>query len=174
MSAWAGVHLSGCVLLLVAGWAKLREPAPTRRVLAGLVGRTRSVPSWAVRGGGLVELGLGAVALATAAPGPAMAVAACYLTFAGFVTVLLAKGVSSQGCGCFGGAAEDVPLGPLHIVVNLALASTALTVAAGGGLPVPLTERAAVTVLAVALAWVVYQVLVPLPRLMAAVRDAGS
>lgn len=172
MTAWAGPYLAGCILLVVAGGAKMRAPAATQEVLGRLAGRAVPVPSWAVRAGAVAELALGVTALCSATAGAAMAVALCYATFAGFVMLSLAKGGAGHGCGCFGAAADDVPIGPLHVAVNLLLASAALAVATGGGLPAPVTERAATTVLAAGVAWVIYQVLVPLPRLMAAVKVA--
>ncbi|HVE46025.1 MAG TPA: MauE/DoxX family redox-associated membrane protein [Acidimicrobiales bacterium] len=172
MTAWAGLYLAGCILLVVAGWAKVREPAATERALAGASAGSMSAPFWAVRAGGLVEVALGMTGLSAAAPRPAALVALCYTAFAGFVVVALARGSAGRGCGCFGAGADDVPLGPLHVVVNLALASAAAAVAAGGGLAAPAMERAGVSVLAAVLAWVVFQVFVPLPRLMAVVREA--
>lgn len=171
MTSWVGPHLAACVLLVVAGVAKVREPASTQQVLRRLARSRVPVPNWAVRGGGLAELVLGAVALVTSSATPAALVAFCYLAFAGLVAVSIASGSADQGCGCFGGGGSDVPLGPLHIVVNLGLATAALAVAAGGGLPAPGVERVAASLLGGLLAWVVYQVLVPLPRLMAAVRS---
>lgn len=170
MTAWAGPYLAGCLLLLVAGGTKVREPAVTRRVLAGFVTRKVDVPSWAVQAVGLFEMLIGAVALFSASPAPAVLVAFLYLGFAGFVALSLASGDAGQGCGCFGEVGADVPLGLPHMVVDLTLASAALAVAAGGGLSAPAAGRVALIALAGVLAWVVYQVLVPLPRLMAGVR----
>ncbi len=174
MTAWGGPYLGACVLLAFAGGAKVREPAATQRVLRSLARSRLSVPNWAVRAGGLAEFLVGAGALVTSSATPAAAVALCYLAFAGFVAVSLASGAGDSGCGCFGGGGADVPVGPLHISVNLALATAALVVAAGGGLSATGMERVMVSLLGGLLAWVVYQVLVPLPRLMAAVRLTRS
>lgn len=172
MTGAAGPYLAGCVLLAVAGVAKVREPQATRRALAGFPGRGASIPSWAVRAGGVAEVALGVTALATGAPGPALVVTLCYLAFAGFVTASLARGRGAR-CGCFGEAAGDIAVGPLHAAVDVVLAAAALAVASTGGLHAPPLERAAMYPLAAGLAWVIYLVLVPLPRLMAAVRGTG-
>lgn len=172
MTAWAGPYLAACVLLVAAGGAKMRQPAGTRQVLRGLAGSRLSVPRWVVRAGGLVELIVGIVALCTSSPAPAALVACFYLAFAAFVAVSLATGAGDRGCGCFGDTGSDVPLGPLHVAVNLGLALAGVAVAAGGGLPAPGMGRVVVSLLGGVLAWVAYQVLVPLPRLMAAVRLA--
>jgi len=54
-------------------------------------------------------------------------VAASYLAFAGFVTVVLTRGGPLASCGCFG--TPDTPATRLHVVVDLALAVSAATVA---------------------------------------------
>ena len=172
MTAAAGPYLAGCVLLMVAGAAKLREPAATQRALAGVGRRGLAVRGTTVRAGGAAELVLGATAFSTTAAGPAAAVAVCYLAFVGFVIASLAHGGNAGGCGCFGAASAAVPLGGLHAALNAAVAVAALAVTAGGGLQAPAVERAVVSVLAAGLAWVGYLVLVPLPRLMVAVRAA--
>lgn len=93
--------------------------------------------------------------------------------FAAFVAASLASTGGAAGCGCFGEAAADIALGPLHVAVNLALAGAALAVAAGGGLDAPIVERAAVTGAAAVVAWVASLVLVQLPRLLA-MRRVGA
>lgn len=60
----------------------------------------------------------------------------------------------------------------MHAAVNGLLAAAAIVVAAGGGLQPTLVERSVLLVLAAGVAWVVYLVLVPLPQLMLAVRQA--
>lgn len=163
----AGPYLAACVLLVVAGVAKLRRPEPTRAALAsaGL-----ALPALPVRLLGGVEVALGAVGASTAAAGPALAVAAAYAAFAGFTLVSLRRR-DGAGCGCFGEA--TAPLHPLHVVVDLALAAAALVVTAGGGVVASAGARGALTVLGAAVAWVAYLVLVPLPRLLGAVAEAG-
>lgn len=171
MTAAAGPFLAGCILLMVAGLAKVREPAATQRAMAALGGRRLAVPAPMVRAGGVAELVLGAVAFSTGSPTPAAAVAVCYLAFLVFVMASVAGGGGVGGCGCFGEAAGAVPVGALHGAVNGALAAAAFAVAAGGGLHPSSGEKLVVSVLAAALAWVGYLVLVPLPALMAGVRE---
>lgn len=173
MTPAAAPYLAACWLLVAAGAAKLARPEATRRALAAVAGRTpNAVPAEAVRVLALTECAVGAVGLTAAAPGPAVGVAFCYLGFAAFVALSLARGVTA-GCGCFGATAADVPLGPLHGAVDLALAASALAVALGGGLPAGGAGRVAATLASAGLAWVVYLVVVPLPRLLAAVREAA-
>ncbi len=172
MTAGAGVYLAACVLLVAAGTAKMRRPAGAQAAIAALLGPRLSVPGTAVRAGGALELLLGTAALTTTSAGPAAAVAACYAVFALFVASSLARGATA-GCGCFGQAAGLVPVGRLHLLVNVVLAAAALVVASAGGLDGPATERAAVAMAAAGLAWVIYLVLVPLHLLTAAVREPG-
>lgn len=172
MTAAGGVYAAACLLLAAAGVAKVRQPGATQRALTGVLGPL-AVPRRAVRVGGAAEVALAALALATGAPGPAVAVALCYLGFAAFVVVSIARGDEADGCGCFGDAAADVALGPLHAVVNVAMAGAAVAVAASGGLGAAGPGRAAVSVAAAGLAWATYLVLVPLPRLLAVVAEPG-
>ena len=170
MTAAAGPYLAACVLLAVAGVAKARDQGPTQRALAGVLPGRWTVPAWAVRAGGVAELAVAAMALATAAPEAAVAVGLCYLAFAAFVAGSLVRTGGEAGCGCFGQPTSAVPLGPLHVAVNVALAAAAFVVAGAGGLHGATVERAVVTVAAGGLAWTTYLVLVPLPQLLAAAR----
>lgn len=170
MTAAGGVYAAACLLLAAAGVAKVRQPAATVRALAGVLGWP-AVPRRGVQAGGGAEVALAAVALLTGRPGPAVAVGLCYLGFAAFVVVSVARGGEGAGCGCFGDAAADVALGPLHAAVNLAMAGAAGAVAVAGGLGATGPERAALSVAAASLAWATYLVLVPLPRLLAVVRE---
>ncbi len=162
----AGPYVAGCLLLLAAGVMKLRRPGSTRRTLAaaGL-----QVPQWAVALLGLSEVILGLVAVANGGSMAALAVAACYLAFAGFAAMALRRSPGVD-CGCFGDTAA--PLGPLHLALNAAMALAALVVAGDGGLPAGLGARVAVAVPGAALAWVAYLAMVPLPRLTQVVRQA--
>lgn len=167
--AAAGPFVAGCLLLMAAGVAKLRRPAAARRTLAAAGLR---VPGWTVTAGGAAELAVGAFAVAGGGRAAAFAVAACYAGFATFVALLMGR-ERNVGCGCFGETAA--PLGPLHVVVNVALAIAALTVAGAGGLAAAAPPaRPALAVLGAALAWVAYLTLVPLPLLLQTVRESRS
>ena len=167
MTAAAGPYLAGCVLLVVAGGAKLRRPAGTQRALvaAGL-----PAPGWAVRFGGTVELVLGAAAAGSGSGRAALGVAATYALFAAFVVASL-RSPGGGGCGCFG--ETTTPVHPVHVAVDLGIAAAALAVAVDGGLAATPATRAVLVALGAAVAWVAYLVLVPLPRLLGVVGEVG-
>jgi hypothetical protein len=170
VTAAAGPYLAACWLLVAAGATKLARPDATRRSIAAVAGRAAgAVPEGVVKAGALAECVLGAVGMTSGTARPALAVALCYLAFAAFVAISNGRGAGA-GCGCFGAATADVPLGPLHLVVDLGLAASALAVGLGGGLGGG-AERVAVAMAGAGLAWVVYLVLVPLPRLLVDVRE---
>lgn len=169
MTPLAGLHLAGCLLLVVAGAAKLRRPTPARAAFAAATGAR--LPTWAVRAGGAVEVAVGAGALSSPQPAAAWAVAALYAAFAVFVVVALRRsGGRATSCGCFGDT--GAPLHTVQAVVDTAIATAAVAVAAGGGLAAGPAERAGLVVLGAAVAWVVYLGLVPFPRLLGTVRQA--
>jgi hypothetical protein len=171
VTAAGGPFLAACILLVAAGVAKARQPAGTLAALA-LLGPRLHVPRWAVQLIGASEAVLGTTAVVTGSAASAVAVAACYLAFAGFVAASLARGTHA-GCGCFGQAEGVVPLGRLHLVADVVMAVAAVWVAAAGGVAAGagVAERIVVSAAAAALAWVVYLALVPLARLGAAVRE---
>lgn len=170
MTPLAGLHLAGCLLLVVAGAAKLHRPVPARAALVAATGVR--LPPGAVRAGGAVEMALGAVAVVSPEPAVAWAVATCYAAFAAYVVVALRRsGGRAASCGCFGDSG-----GPLHAVqavVDASMAAAAVAVAAGGGLVAGPAERAGLVALGGAVAWVAYLALVPFPRLLGAVREAA-
>ncbi len=96
MSALAGPLIVACLLLVVAGVAKIHRPGATAAAAAAL-----GLPSNAVlvRGLGVGEL---AVAVATMAFGGwwPVVVGAVYSGFAAFIVVAVRRGVES--CGCLG------------------------------------------------------------------------
>src|SRR5690348_7783572 len=99
MSVLEGPFAATCVLLALAGVAKLVRPAPT-------VGALRAV-RWPasfllVRVLGGVEIVVGVVALITGAPAVALVVALLHVAFAVFVAVAMRAGSPVQSCGCFG------------------------------------------------------------------------
>jgi uncharacterized membrane protein YphA (DoxX/SURF4 family) len=118
------------VLLLLAGWAKLRDLDSFRDILANyellappLVGPMASVLA-------LAECAAGALLLpgATRPIGAALA-AAVWLVVTAAVALALARGRGGIACGC-GAAQQDVPLGTGLVVRNLVLlALTALAAA---------------------------------------------
>lgn len=164
----AGPYLAACLLLVAAGGAKIGRPDPTRRALRD--GLRLTLPTGAVRLAGGVEATLGATAVLTGRSATAFAVTATYLAFAAF-TIASARSPHPTNCGCFGAAGDGVPTGPVHVMVNLAAAASALVVATQGGLP---AQRIAVTLLAGGLAYATYLLLVPLPRLRAAVHQGRT
>lgn len=164
----AGPYLAACLLLVAAGVAKIYRPDTTRRALTTVA--HRAVPSIAVRLAGGAEILLGTAAVVVASPTTALAVAATYVIFAGF-SFAFSRTPTPTSCGCFGAGSEGVPTSLLHVIVNLAAALAALSVATDGGLP---ADRAVVTVLAAGLAYATYLLLVPLPRLRAAIQGTRT
>lgn len=128
MSVFAGPFTIAACLLAIAGLAKAGQPAATAGALAavGLPNRR-----WMVRAGGLAEALLACAALATGNVPLALLVAASYVGFAAFVAAALYKGTPLSSCGCFGKI--DTPPHPLHIVLDVLAAGTAVGVAADGG-----------------------------------------
>jgi hypothetical protein len=128
MGVWAGPFLIAALLLAAAGLAKVIDPTTTVGALRGLGWR---VPAGAVRAGGAAEAVLAVVAVLTGAPAAAIAVAASYLLFTGFVVVARARRLPIGSCGCFGKV--DTPPSAVHVVVNLGAAVAAVGVALGDG-----------------------------------------
>jgi hypothetical protein len=113
--------LAACLLLVVSGAAKLRNPRPAAAALRalGVPAATLVVPVAAV-----VELAAGVAGIA--APRTALFAGALYVVFACLVGAQLARG-STASCGCLGSA--DTPPSPLHLVIDAALAATAFAAA---------------------------------------------
>lgn len=172
-----GLYFASCALLVVAGAAKVLKPADTARGLAASLsqpagaGRIRRL-SLAVRVGSFVETALGLAALVYLSVGLAVAVAVSYGCFCAFVIWARHRGGPLSTCGCFG--TPDTPPTGLHLVLDGALALSAVWVAADGargwswtwltGQPwhgVPLV------LLSVALAWFVGLCLTGAARLLA-------
>lgn len=123
--------LVACALLVVAGTSKALRPADTARAvhsfLPGMPVRRLSV------GVGLLATGevvLGVTALALAGPAPELAVAGSYVSFALVVAYARRRGGPLASCGCFG--TPDTPASGLHVVMDLALAGTAVAMALAG------------------------------------------
>ena len=173
MLVLAGPFLAAASLLVLAGLAKVRDPAPLVRALrsAGL-----SVPRALVRAAAAAEVALGAAALALGSQVAAALVALSYAGFTVFVMVALHRGGVPASCGCFGRA--DTPPSRTRAVLTLALAAVAAAVAVRpvGTLPGVLaaTPAAGVPLLlaSAALAAVTYVALAVLPLVGPAARAA--
>lgn len=128
MGILAGPFAGVAALLALSGVLKVRRPAPTARALtaSGL-----GVLAPLARPFGLAEVVVGAGALVVGGHVLPAAVAAFYLGFAGFVALNLANAAPAADCGCFGQA--DAPPTVLHLVLNLAAAAVAASVAVGSG-----------------------------------------
>jgi hypothetical protein len=127
LTSLLGPYLAGCVLLVVAGAAKVRRPADTAIALAGLtsVSRARLQPIVRVAAG--AEGLLGGAALARPHALLAGLVALSYVAFAGYVLWARKTGGALASCGCFG--TPDTPPTVAHVVMNIAFAAAALAVA---------------------------------------------
>jgi hypothetical protein len=124
MEGWVYVC---AVLLVAAGFAKIRDTGPTEGALATAslpVGRTTVLAL------GVVEITAGLSALVVGGSVAAWVVAGLYAGFAGFVGVALLRSLPLQSCGCFG--REDTPPTATHVVVNAAASLGAATVAVTG------------------------------------------
>jgi hypothetical protein len=147
--AGTGLLATLALALIVAGAAKLRDPASLHGTLRAL-----GAPAGAgvARAVGAAELGI--AALAVAAPA-AVAGAVLAGLFAGFAIAArrLGSAGGEAGCGCFGEAGGRPP-GRVHVAVNAVAALAAAAVAAQA--PPSLAQlagsdpRAALVVLAVA------------------------
>ncbi len=130
MIALAGpLHLLALVLV-VSGLQKLVAPAPAATAMADaglpVPFRGRVASGVAL---GVVEAGIGIVAIAVPTWWAAVGLGAFYLALAGFVLRLRATD-STAGCGCFG--ASSTPPGRVHVVLNTVSAVAAFGVAAAG------------------------------------------
>jgi len=126
MTAFHGPFVVACLLLLIAGIAKLHRPAGTAGALGGL-----GLPGGAVaaRALGAVEVALGPAALLTGAAPLGLAVAALYAAFA--VVVLVGRrDARLADCGCFG--VSSTPPSLLHAVVDAVLAAAAVAATVDG------------------------------------------
>jgi hypothetical protein len=128
----AALTAAAAALLVVAGAAKLRTPAPAATMLAGLGVRPFARARVAARSAAAVEIGVGLAALTFGGRIAAAALAACYLALTA-VAVRLATGPEPAPCGCFGAADGDVGLAHVVLdVVALGIAIAAIVVAPSG------------------------------------------
>jgi len=118
------------VLLLVAGWTKLRDIEAFRDVLANY--ELLAVPlvapfAWALAIG---ECAAGVLLLPAATRGVgAVLAAALWLVVTAAVVLAIARGRGGIDCGC-GGAQQDVPIGPGLVLRNLVLLALTAVAAA--------------------------------------------
>jgi hypothetical protein len=167
--ALAGPLAIAAVVLAVGGVAKLRAPAAASPAFTAL--HLPSQPSF-LRLFGAGEVLLGAAAFVWGGAVLAGAVGVLYVGFAVSAAVLSRRGGTS--CGCFG--AESSETTPMHVVVDVLIAATALVAAMTGapglvGVVDDLGFAAVVYVASVALGlWLVVAVLTVLPDAMVAAR----
>lgn len=167
--------LAAALLLAGAGAAKLGSPTAAAGMLrrAGWRWLGTAAARTLVRAGGVVELAVGLVAIATGSRPASALLAACYLTFLIVAARLLRRGQRAS-CGCFG--ATDSPVGAGHLVVNAI--AVGLAIAATVRAPGPLGGRFHGSVLAgavslgqaVLLAYLAFLSITALPALTAARR----
>ena len=105
------LHVSSALLLVIAGLAKVFQPAPTAELLSlfGLPPLTAVVV-----GLGATEIAVGLLALVVGGPYFAAVVGVFYLGFCGVTAKAMLGGAAS--CGCFGQV--NAPPSTVHIVGN--------------------------------------------------------
>lgn len=134
MSAVDALFWVACLVLVVAGAAKLGDPSAVAATLSATSrGGLRSA-----RVLGATEVVVGIMALAFGGVYAAAAVAVAYVAFA--VVVVLARRRGLQSCGCFG--ARSAPPSPVHVAVNLVSACVAVAAVAStsGAGPIAVTD----------------------------------
>jgi hypothetical protein len=167
----AGPFAAACLLLAVAGAAKIRRPRGTRPAATAL-----GLPAspTAMRALGVVELSVAAAGVAIGGIA-AVAVAAVYLALAIAAWRLLVRSPGTA-CGCLG--VSDTPVTPTHIIVNFAaLIAAALASAAGSPLAAvgsSAPARFAFVVLVGCCAWLVAIILDTLPALNARAQEGTA
>jgi hypothetical protein len=124
MATWAGVTLACAALLVVSGIPKLRNPGST-------VTAMRSVGAHRTNAAGarlltLVELAVGATAIAVGGRWADAALSGVYLGFSLFLIVALRRNAPS--CGCAGRVDTPPTLAHLAMTVMFAAASGAAAV----------------------------------------------
>ncbi len=126
MTAWLILVVATVAagLLVAAGAVKLVRPLATARAMyaAGLPGSATIA-----RGVGLVEVATGLWFLVAPSVAAAIALAAVYLAFVGFVGYLVIAHPEAASCGCAG--TKDVPPSRLHAILNLVAAAAAVAAA---------------------------------------------
>jgi hypothetical protein len=167
---------AAAVLLIVAGLAKFRTPAPAAAMIVMLWPAIRPArhARRLARCSGIVELAAGLATLAWGGRATLALLTACYLVLTA-VAIRLATGRQRAACGCFGAA--DGTVGLPHVVLDL----VCLTIATWGCVRPPGPVSAlfgsgaltgiAVTAQALLLAALGYLSITALPALSAARRQ---
>lgn len=120
----AGPLAVAALVLAAGGVFKLRDPAPTRSMLAATGVRSPKLAAVLAVGSGLVELGLGAATFVVGGRVLGLFTATAFVVF----TVLAARLVrlpTAASCGCFGRHSGDTTW--LHVGVDAAVAAVAFT-----------------------------------------------
>ena len=170
-----GILSAAALLLVVAGLAKLRDPAPARRRSwrPGSRAARGSGPRWVARSVGAAEVLVGTAALLVGGRWTAALLGVAYLLLA-LVAWRLLSVASGTGCGCFG--ATGAPISRWHLALDLGFAAAAAVAVAfpTPGLPVAVSSTGWQGVLLVALvgllAYTAFLMTTALPSLAAAGR----
>lgn len=125
-----GLYLAACLLLVVAGTAKVISPGGTARALVSMVPLRQETIRIGIRIGSLGEAVLGVAALLFPRTATACLVALSYAVFAAVVAHAWSRDGAIASCGCFG--TPDTPATLLHVIVNVGLSVAAGCVAAVG------------------------------------------
>lgn len=125
----APVPILAAACLVASGLAKLRTPGPTAQVLSDVGAPAPLAVSRLV---GVTELAVGAWAVLDGGRSAWLAVAVCYLAFAGFLWLVLRRVPAAGSCGCAG--TKEVPPSRLHLALDL-FAAASCVVAAWVGVP---------------------------------------
>lgn len=120
MLSFAGPYFVIAAILALGGLMKIVRPIDTSNALEAV---KLPANTGLVRVMGMLEMTVGATAIATGSRNAAILVAAAYLAFTGFVVYAKSEGTPIQSCGCFGRA--ETPPSLAHIVINLFSAAIA-------------------------------------------------
>ncbi len=172
-------YLAACLLLVLAGAPKMRDPIPLMRAIRTVGPYVTRRQAQTIAGAEIVVGVFGAML-----PGRVTAglVALAYAAFTGFVVLALARGGVLSSCGCFGKA--DTPPSRTHVVVTSGLALAAAVVAlrpagawgpyAAGARDGAPTSDLAVVIGGAGLAFLIWQILSVLPSVTpAAIRSVN-
>lgn len=162
----SGIVAAAAITLVIAGIAKLARPEATAAAVRAAGVRVGVIPAQVL---GLIEILLGAVVLGWA-PVPAVIVLAlAYVGFALFTLRLLTVRGAAASCGCFG--VTDAPAHPIHVVVNVGVATALCVALATGEFSAIASNTLLVAVASVLLAASVVMALTLLPSLLIAAAE---
>ena len=130
-TAVLGPFLACCALLMISGFAKLRDPRATQPAAAA-IGVASAVPFVVAFGAVELLIGVGGAVWGGAA---AFVVAVMYVVLAG-VALRLVRRAPATPCLCLG--SSNAPATRAHVVLDLAAAGIALMTARGAGSPLRL------------------------------------